>query len=66
MNFFAFVDQCQNLGNNGYSGTFTLQAMPRIEKVIKDELHSPEALDLFNDLEKLFFGRRTTTAGERK
>jgi len=61
MNYFGMVDNCQNLK---YSIDFSMQAMPKIEKTIKDELHNPEAIELFEDLEKIFFPHRTTTAGE--
>lgn len=63
MNFFALVDQCQNLASNGYSLVFSMDAMPKIEKVIKDELRNPESIQLFEDLEKIFFPTRVTKAG---
>ena len=61
MNYFALVDQCQNLGKMGYSGLFTIEAMPLIEKKIKTELIHDESRDLFAQLEKMFFLVRPRT-----
>ena len=59
MNYFALVDQCQNLAGKGYSITFSMEAMPKIEKLIKDELQYSETRELFESLENIFFPQRT-------
>ena len=58
MNYFALVDQCQNLAGKGYSITFTMEAMSLIERRIKGKLQRG-ASDLFNELEKIYFPSRS-------
>lgn len=59
MNYFALVDQCQHLGKTGYSLSFSMKAMPQIEKLIKEELQYSETRELFEKLENVFFPKRT-------
>ena len=61
MNYFALVEQCECPASNRYSLNFSMKAMPKIEKLIKEELHHSETQDLFSELEEIFFPNRMTT-----
>jgi len=65
MNYFALVDQCQNLGRNGYSLDFSMRSLPLIEQAIRKELHYRANYELFIALEKIFFPKRVTTHWKR-
>lgn len=52
---FALIDQCQNLGRNGYSVKFC-GAMNMIEPMIKNNLKYEESKELFEKLSNIFFG----------
>lgn len=58
MNYFALVDQCQNLGRNGYSLDFSMKSMNIIEKLIKQELQFKQTRELFNQLAQIYFPTR--------
>ena len=59
MNYFALVDNCQS--TNHHTIQFGMDAMPKIEKLIKEELQYEQNRNLFSQLEEIFFPSRTVS-----